>query len=306
MAAALRHRGKGLDEGDRAHAGRFSDFNPASIRCCSARMPGGAGHSADGDLREPVRDFYSDQRFRRDVFARGNRRLGGVQRRDELLARTFALARPFRNTLLGRHPGGLPSLQRLDGPGDDQRAGRRSSVPCRSHSGPGTAAGSSDEHPAAVRGRGHNTGRASHAPMLNESTGAIFGGPTDRKKSAGLALPVVQPSTSILLRCTGSRRQGNRRKSFSGAGADFPPPMAFRRKIERTSTRCILPLLDHPGGAGEDRWRHGKAERLGGLEIDDQLEDGRLLYRHISRLAPSGFSRARLPTLRKTAMLLTP
>src|ERR1700732_2720391 len=37
-------------------------------------------------------------------------------------------------------------------------------------------------------------------------------------------------------------------------------------------------------GAGEDRLRHGEAERLGGLEIDHQLEGGRLLHRQIGRL----------------------
>ena len=52
------------------------------------------GTIADDDLRELVRDFYLDQRFRCDVFARGNRRLGGEQRCDALLASTFALARP--------------------------------------------------------------------------------------------------------------------------------------------------------------------------------------------------------------------
>ena len=52
------------------------------------------GAIADNDLRELVRDFYLDQRFRCYVFARGNRRLGGEQRRHALLASTFALARP--------------------------------------------------------------------------------------------------------------------------------------------------------------------------------------------------------------------
>src|SRR6266446_6227307 len=37
-------------------------------------------------------------------------------------------------------------------------------------------------------------------------------------------------------------------------------------------------------GAGEDRWRHGEAERLGGVEIDDQLEGRWPLHRKISRL----------------------
>lgn len=51
---------------------------------------------ADPDVCELVRDFYLDQRFRRDVFARGNRRLGAGERADRLLSGTFALARPAR------------------------------------------------------------------------------------------------------------------------------------------------------------------------------------------------------------------
>src|SRR5258706_1082270 len=45
-------------------------------------------------------------------------------------------------------------------------------------------------------------------------------------------------------------------------------------------------------GAGEDRWWDRQAERLRGLEIDDQLEPGRLLDRKVGWLGaledPSG------------------
>jgi hypothetical protein len=42
--------------------------------------------------------------------------------------------------------------------------------------------------------------------------------------------------------------------------------------------------LDHLVGNGEHARRNGEAKRLGGLEIDDQLEFGGLLDRQITRL----------------------
>jgi SAM-dependent methyltransferase len=48
----------------------------------------------DEDVRELLRDFYLDQRFRRDVFARGNRRLGSEEQTSRIVSSTLALARP--------------------------------------------------------------------------------------------------------------------------------------------------------------------------------------------------------------------
>jgi hypothetical protein len=38
------------------------------------------------------------------------------------------------------------------------------------------------------------------------------------------------------------------------------------------------------GGPQHDRWGYGKAERLGGLAVQDHLELGRKLHREIARL----------------------
>jgi hypothetical protein len=52
------------------------------------------GAITDRDARELVRDYYLDQRFRCDVFARGNRLLGLGERAGRLHSSTFVLARP--------------------------------------------------------------------------------------------------------------------------------------------------------------------------------------------------------------------
>src|SRR5437762_3273429 len=43
-------------------------------------------------------------------------------------------------------------------------------------------------------------------------------------------------------------------------------------------------LLDHLVGAGDQHGRHLEAKRLGGLEIDDELEAGGLLDRQLRRI----------------------
>jgi len=50
---------------------------------------------SEPDTRELVRDFFLDQRFRCDVFARHNQRLDRDERARRLLSSTFALARPL-------------------------------------------------------------------------------------------------------------------------------------------------------------------------------------------------------------------
>src|SRR5271169_4174113 len=79
------------------------------------------GALADDDLRELVRDFYLDQRFRCDVFARDKRVLGGEQRCGALLTSTFALARPAAAirysaaTPAGFHPYNNPAARAIVG-----------------------------------------------------------------------------------------------------------------------------------------------------------------------------------------------
>src|SRR5262244_2916916 len=52
----------------------------------------------------------------------------------------------------------------------------------------------------------------------------------------------------------------------------------------RDCIRQVAGLLDHLIRQDEERWRYRDPERLGGLEVDDQLEFHGLLHRQVRRL----------------------
>src|SRR3954465_2901840 len=74
--------------------------------------------------------------------------------------------------------------------------------------------------------------------------------------------------------------------SANGQDAPFPAVRCGSRQgASWTHKRhSAEPLFDHLVSSLQDRLRHGQAERLSGLEIDNQLEPGRLLNRQIGRL----------------------
>src|SRR5207237_1095628 len=60
--------------------------------------------------------------------------------------------------------------------------------------------------------------------------------------------------------------------------------MPSRRRDPRLASACADRSFDHLVGAQQDRGRDGEAERLGGLEIENRLERGRLLHRQVAGL----------------------
>ena len=80
--------------------------------------------------------------------------------------------------------------------------------------------------------------------------------------------------------------------------------MCSARGLSAGPEADILPLFDHLVGAAEQRQWHRETERLGGLEVDDQLYLRQLLDRQICRLIafqnPAGVDAGRTKRVRKT------
>ena len=79
------------------------------------------------------------------------------------------------------------------------------------------------------------------------------------------------------------------RQTGAGCHVRLPIPIAaFRAKGRLGQLSAIKrhnqQLFDLLVGAQQNRWRHGKAKRLGGLEVDDHLEFCRQLNGQIRRL----------------------
>jgi hypothetical protein len=60
--------------------------------------------------------------------------------------------------------------------------------------------------------------------------------------------------------------------------------MCATRDVRYGPEADIAPLIRSPHRRRSKARRHGEAERFGGLEIDDQVELGRRLYRQVGRL----------------------
>src|SRR5450830_236904 len=66
------------------------------------------------------------------------------------------------------------------------------------------------------------------------------------------------------------RRTARHISGTGGCGSSAAP----RRQMILLESMPCDPSFDHLIGAREQRWRHGEAERLGGLQIDNQIEGG--------------------------------
>ena len=75
-------------------------------------------------------------------------------------------------------------------------------------------------------------------------------------------------------------------KLLIGIVIRLPVHLTPPARLSRRQTREHPPAasFDHLVGEGQERLRHGEAERFRGLEVDHQLELGRLLDRQIGRL----------------------
>jgi hypothetical protein len=78
-------------------------------------------------------------------------------------------------------------------------------------------------------------------------------------------------------------RHGDVRSECPLVGEDRKSSVRGQNDAIDPKETCSEPSLDHLVGDSEQPWPEGGAERLGGCQIDDEIELGRLLDRKVDR-----------------------
>jgi hypothetical protein len=132
------------------------------------------------------------------------------------------------------------------------------------------------ERPGPAAGNGQGWRSKSHAGLFAEA-GA---GPTARFFQASV-LPCPHPAEADIRALEGQAGFGP--TSVIGCASQHSRQSGFRRVPLPVSTASdVGDLLNHLVCDGEQRWRD--VERLGGLQVDHELELGRLLDGQVGRL----------------------
>jgi hypothetical protein len=134
---------------------------------------------------------------------------------------------------------------------------------------------------------------SSHCLSEGAITLALSGHQTERHRGIRTLRPAVMCAAQKMLRlCLRWVKSGKALSEHIPSGlpprADIVDAFWQVRFVPEAavSNRSNAALLDHLVGARQQRRRHFDAERLGGLEIDQQLEFGGLINRDVAWFGP--------------------
>src|SRR5215472_13373860 len=131
---------------------------------------------------------------------------------------------------------------------------------------------------------------ASHAGALRSAEHGDMSGAVCAKAQAGRRAAAIaaapQARCKALAMEVPSNMQGESLPALTGRLAErlYQPRDQAKEACGLLLGHPNASLLDHLVGNGQQRWRHRKIDRSRGMQVDDELEFGRLHHRQVGRL----------------------